>query len=312
MSVKIYEEEYGNFGKCLVLCNDTVTARITTDVGPRIIYYALNGCDNVLNEDRERSTYRDSDELHRFFGTDENWYIYGGHRLWSSPESWPDSYTPDNSPVKYEISGNTVTLTPPPRCKVGEQHIMRVTLDDNSSGLEVYHSIENISDKHIKLSPWCMTVGEKGGTLIVPQSREETGLLSNRRLVIWEYTDVKDERYYLSNKYITLRQTDKPEKFKIGSNNTDGWCAYAAKGQIFRKKFAFDANAEYPDNGCNFEAFTDCHIIEIETLGALQEIAPGGKNEAVESWSLIPCDTGFDPESDESIDGFVEKYGLNR
>ena len=40
--------------------------------------------------------------------------------------------------------------------------------------------------------------------------------------------------------------------------------------------------------------------------------APGGKNEAVESWSLIPCDTGFDPESDESIDGFVEKYGLNR
>lgn len=312
MSVKIYEEDYGNFGKCLVLCNGIVTVRITVDVGPRIIYYALDGCANVLNEDRDRSTFRDADELHRFFDTEENWYIYGGHRLWSSPESWPDSYTPDNSPVKYEITGNTVTLTPAPRTKVGERHTMRVTIDENGSGLEVYHSIENISADPIKLSPWCMTVGEKGGTLIIPQSREATGLLSNRRLVIWEYTDVNDERYFLSNKYITLRQTDKPEKFKIGTNNADGWCAYAADGQIFRKSFGYDKNAEYPDHGCNFEAFTDKHIIEIETLGILREIAPGEKNEAIERWSLIPCDSGFDPRNDESVDSFVEKYGLDR
>ena len=310
MSIRIFEEEYGNFGKCLVMSNGTVTARITVDVGPRIISYALDGCRNVLNEDTQRSTYRDSDELHRFFGTDENWYIYGGHRLWSSPESFPESYTPDNSPVRYDISGGTVTFTPAPRTKVGEQHVMRVTLAENGSGITVYHSLENISDKPIRLSPWCMTVGEKGGTLIVPQSREQTGLLSNRRLILWEYTDIRDERLYISNKYLTLRQTDKPEKFKIGMNNIDGWCAYVSDGQIFRKSFGYERGVHYPDGGCNFETFTDRHIIEIETLGVLKTLAPGEKNEAAENWSLIPCDSGFDPQSDESIEAFVEKYKL--
>ena len=312
MSTEIYEEEYGNFGKCLVMRNDKVTVRITVDVGPRIIYYALNGCKNVLNEDTERSTYRSSDELHRFFGTDENWYIYGGHRLWSSPESFPESYTPDNSPVKYEISADTVTLTPAPRTKVGEQHTMRVTLSGNDGSLTVYHSIENIYDKPIKLSPWCMTVGEKGGTLIVPQSRVQTGLLSNRRLVIWEYTDIRDERLYVSNRYLTLRQTGKQEKFKIGMNNTDGWCAYVTDGQIFRKSFGYAEGAEYPDGGCNFETFTDPHIIEIETLGELKTLAPHEKNEAVEQWSLIPCGCGFDPQNDASIEDFVKRYDLDK
>ena len=310
MSIRITEKEYGNFGKCLVMGNGEVTAMITVDVGPRIIYYALDGCKNVLNEDTARSTYRDSDELHKFFETDENWYIYGGHRLWSSPESFPESYTPDNSPVKYEVSGNTVTFIPEPRTKVGEQHVMRVTLAEKGSGLTVYHSIENISDKPISLSPWCMTVGEKGGTLIVPQSSEKTGLLSNRRLVIWEYTDISDERFYVSNRYLTLRQTGKDSKFKIGMNNTDGWCAYAAEGQIFRKSFDFVQGADYPDFGCNFETFTDPYIIEIETLGVLKELAPGEKNESTETWSLIPYDGSFDPRSDESIAAFVEKYGL--
>ena len=311
MSIKFYEENYKNFGRCLVMSNDTVTARVTVDVGPRIIYYALNGYENVLNEDTARDTYRDSDELHSFFDTDENWYIYGGHRLWSSPESFPESYTPDNSPVRYEISGNKVTFTPDPRSKVGEQHVISVEMQESGSKLTVMHSIENISGHSITLSPWCMTVGEKGGTLIIPQSSERTGLLSNRRLVIWEYTDIRDERFYMSNKYITLRQTDKERKFKIGMNNTDGWCAYAAKGQIFRKGFDFVKDAEYPDHGCNFEAFTDQFIVEIETLGVLKELAPKDKNVSYEYWSLDECTDTFDPEDDDSIERFVKKYGLD-
>ena len=310
-SIKIYEEEYKNFGKCLVMSNDTVTLKVTVDVGPRVIYYALNGCENVLNEDTARSTLRDSDELHSFFGTSENWYIYGGHRLWSSPESFPESYTPDNSPVHYEINGNSVTFTPDPRTKVGEQHIMTVTVSESGSAVTVDHTIENISDHDLTLSPWCMTVGEGGGTLIIPQSREHTGLLSNRRLVIWEYTDINDERVFIGNRYITLRQTGRQRKFKIGLNNTEGWCTYAVKGQAFTKRFSFDDKALYPDHGCNFETFTDEYIIEIETLGALKTLAPGEKNEFRENWSL----SGFEgsiPTNDDEIEKLVEKYGLEK
>lgn len=307
MSIKFTEESYKNFGKCIVMDNGICTLKITVDVGPRIIYYALNGMENMLKEDINRDTVRDSDELHNFFGTSENWYIYGGHRLWTSPEAWPDSYTPDNSPVEYEISGNTVVLKPELRTKVGEGHTMTVTLSETSADVTIGHKVTNISDRELTLAPWCLTVMDKGGVEVVPQCRKKTGLLSNRRLVIWEYTDVNDERYYLSNDYITLKQTDKAQSFKVGFNNEDGWGAYLNKGQLFVKRFDFDEGAEYPDYGCNYETFTDPFIMEIETLGALKTLKPDESIEHEERWSLKACEDSFDARNNEEIDAFVKK-----
>lgn len=307
MSVKFTEESYKNFGKCIVMDNGICTVKITVDVGPRVIYYALNGMENMMKEDVDRKTVRDSEDVHKFFDTDENWYIYGGHRLWTSPEAWPDSYTPDNSPVQYEINGNTVTLTPELRTKVGEKHVMTVTLSENSSDVTIGHKVMNISDKELTLAPWCLTVMDKGGVEVAPQCKKKTGLLSNRRIVLWEYTEAKDERYYQSDSYITLKQTDKAKSFKVGFNNEDGWGAYLNKGQLFIKRFDFDENAEYPDYGCNYETFTDPEIMEIESLGVLKTIKTGEFIEHEERWSLKACGDSFNPENESEIDAFVNK-----
>lgn len=310
MSIKISEESYKNFGRCIVMDNGICTLKITVDVGPRIIYYALNGMENILKEDINRDTVRDSDDIHNFFGTNENWYIYGGHRLWTSPEAWPDSYTPDNSPVDYKIDGNTITLTPEPRTRVGEQHVMTVTLSENSADVTIGHKVTNISDRELTLAPWCLTVMDKGGVEVVPQCRKKTGLLSNRRLVIWEYTEMNDERFFVSDNYLTLKQTDKAKSFKVGFNNEDGWGAYLNKGQLFCKRFDFDENAEYPDYGCNYETFTDPFIMEIETLGALRTLKAGESSEHEERWSLKACGDSFNPRDNAEIDSFVKKYIL--
>lgn len=307
MSVKFTEESYQNFGKCIVMDNGICTLKITVDVGPRIIYYALNGMENILKEDINRDTVRDSEDIHKFFDTTENWYIYGGHRLWTSPEGWPESYTPDNHPVEYKIEGNTITLTPEPRTKVGEQHVMTVTLSENSTDVTIGHRVVNISDRELTLAPWCLTVMDKGGVEIIPQCKKKTGLLSNRRLVIWEYTDIRDERCNITNDYITLKQTGKAQSFKLGMNNEDGWGAYLIKGQLFCKKFDFDENAEYPDYGCNYETFTDPFIMEVETLGALKTLAPFESTTHEERWSLTACSDIFDPCDNASVDEFVKK-----
>ncbi len=306
--MNIREESYKNFGKCVVLDNGVCTIKITVDLGPRIIYYALNGMENILKEDTEHSVVRDSEELHEYFGTDENWYIYGGHRLWSSPESWPGSYTPDNSPVPYKINECSVELSPADRTKAGERHSMTVTLSENSSRLTINHSIKNISGGELRLAPWCLTVADGGGVEILPQCRKKTGLLSNRRLVIWEYTDINDERFFIDDRYMTLRQTAKPRSFKVGMNNEDGWCAYLNKGQLFVKSSVFDENAEYPDFGCSCETFTDQYIMEIETLGALRTLKPGEMSEHTEIWELTACGESFDPRSSEEIRMFAEKW----
>ena len=310
MSVKFSEISYKNFGKCIKMENETTTVIVTVDVGPRVIYYGLNGKPNIFNEDVNRDTVRDSKQLHDFFETEENWYIYGGHHLWSSPESYPESYTPDNHPVPYEIDGNSLKLMPEDREKVGERHIMTVTLDDASSDVTVKHAIKNIADYDIKLAPWCLTVAEKGGVEILPQCTRDTGLLSNRRMVFWAYSDVNDPRFFMCDKYITLAQTDREEAFKIGVNNEDGWGAYLNNGQLFIKRFRFDKLGEYPDFSVNYETYTNQYIMEIESLGTLENLKPGDYTEYDEYWQIKECNDTFDPKNEQSIDDFVHKYIL--
>ena len=310
MSVKFSEISYKNFGKCIKMENETAAVIVTVDVGPRVIYYGLNGKQNIFNEDINRDTVRDSKQLHDFFETEENWYIYGGHRLWSSPESYPESYTPDNHSVPYEIDGNSLKLMPEDRVKVGERHIMTVTLDDTSSDVTVKHAIKNIADYDIKLAPWCLTVAEKGGVEILPQCTKDTGLLSNRRMVFWAYSNVNDPRFFVCDKYITLAQTDREEAFKIGVNNEDGWGAYLNNGQLFIKRFRFDPLGEYPDFSVNYETYTNQYIMEIESLGTVENLKPGDYTEYDEYWQIKECSETFDRKDENSIDNFVKKYIL--
>lgn len=310
MSVNFSEISYKNFGKCIKMENDTTELIVTVDVGPRVIYYGLKGKRNIFREDINRDSFNDKQQLHDFFETEENWYIYGGHRLWSSPESYPESYTPDNHPVSYEINGNTIKLMPEDRIKVGERHIMTVTLNDSSSDVTIKHAIKNIADYEIKLAPWCLTVAEKGGVEIFPLCSEDTGLLSNRRMVFWAYSDVRDPRFFMCDKYVTLAQTDREQAFKIGVNNQNGWGAYLNNGQLFIKRFDFDPTGEYPDFSVNYETYTNQFIMEIESLGTLETLRPEEYTEYDERWQIKECDDSFDRTDPDSIDTFVKKHIL--
>ena len=308
--VTVTEISYKNFGKCLKLDNGTASLIITVDVGPRIISYCLNGKENMLLEDVDREFKDDSRELKEYFGEDKTWYIYGGHRLWSSPESYPHSYVPDNEPVEYTVNGGEITLIPP-ATRTGQQHKLVYRLADEGTEVELYHEIKNVSGAIVTLAPWAMTVCAAGAVEIFPQSTADNGLLSNRRNVFWSYSDINDDRFFLSNKYGTLQQVPGSEgKFKIGMNNEDGWAAVVNNGQIFLKNFSVNIDGEYPDYGCNFETFTNGIFLECESLGEIKPLKNGEALCLTEFWSLIPCDEGFDRKDEASIDAFVQKYGL--
>ena len=82
MSVKCYETEYENFGKCQCLDNGRIKLIATTDVGPRIVFFGFVDGRNVLFEDIDRNFY----EMNSGYGV---WYAYGGHRIWCAPEEMP-------------------------------------------------------------------------------------------------------------------------------------------------------------------------------------------------------------------------------
>lgn len=308
--VTVTEINYKNFGKCVKLENEVASVIVTVEVGPRIISYCLNGKENILLEDVDREFQDGGERLKEFFGEDKTWYIYGGHRLWASPESYPHSYVPDNEPVQYEININSINIEAPDT-RTGQRHNTSVTLDETTSKVTITHVIENVSGSIVTLAPWALTVCAAGGVEIFPQNQAVNGLLSNRRCVFWSYSDLKDDRFFLTNKYGTLRQVKgAPTKFKIGINNEDGWAAVVNKGQVFLKNFRMNKNGEYPDYGCNFETFTNGIFLECESLGELKQLKNGDCVFMSETWMLEECSDTFDPKDEESIDAFVKKYDL--
>lgn len=280
--VKIEKVSCLGLANCQRLSNGTVEVVVTTDVGPRIIRYALAGGENILAELPEGVTKT-------VLG---DWKAWGGHRLWHAPEGNPRSYAPDNAPVRFDVVGpGKVRLTQPVEAGTGIQKTMTVVLEAAGTRVTVTHALANGNLWEVELAPWALTIMRGGGTAIVPQEpygKHAENLLPVRPMVLWAYTDLSDPRFGIGPKYVRLRSDPaRTEPQKIGIGNRQGWAAYAQGRDLFLKRFTYDGGARYPDYGSNVEVFTAGAFIELETLGPLVRLAPGGVAEHVEQWELF-------------------------
>jgi hypothetical protein len=266
---------------CVRLANGTVEVVVTTDVGPRIIRYAFIGQDNMLGE-------MPDDTVKTELGI---WKPWGGHRLWTAPEAMPRSYSPDNDTVAHTIEGNTIRLVQRVEPQTGIQKEITVTLDAKGTGLTIGHRLTNRGLWDVEVAPWALTIMNGGGEVLIPQEpyrSHDEYLLPARPLVLWHYTDLSDPRWTLGKKYIRLRTDAKlKEPQKAGVANTVGWAAYLRNRTLLIKRFAWVKGATYPDFGSNTETYTAGNFIELETLGPLARLIPGGSTDHTERWFLF-------------------------
>lgn len=299
------EVEYKNFGRCLELSNGMVKVLVTVDVGPRIINYSFIDGENIMLEDLDR-LYSESGPAFEKFGGG-TWHIYGGHRLWVSPEGMPKSYYPDNEPVAYDLLENGVRLKPNPQKWNQFVYEIDVILDPDSTKAFLTHKITNLAAWPVELAPWALTVLSAGGKEIVPQPTKDTGLLGNRLLALWPYTKMTDARVHWGDRYITLCQdTNNKDSFKIGLNSEHGFAMYFNHGDLFLKQFTPVENGNYPDGGMSFETFTNHIFLEMETLGETVKLQPEETVTHCENWSLFKEERPGDDEAE--LDRLVEKY----
>lgn len=295
MAVSFSVVEYSSFGKCLKIENDLQEMYVTIDIGPRVIKYNLKGLPNVMKEDSERSISRSNDEIDAKFGKGSVWYIYGGHRFWVSPENMPDSYYPDNDAVDYEISGSSVLFTPPVQRATGFCLKLRITMSQTTAEAEVEHILEYHGSGKVNASVWALSVMAPGGTAFARQCDDQTGLLPNRYITLWPYSNPTDSRFCLGEKYISLTSVEGADcPFKVGFNNTHGTIVYVNNGCAFKKEFdTFHGKMPYPDGDCSTELYTNDAFLEAESLGALTVIESGKSTSHTERWSLS-TDTEID------------------
>jgi len=299
---------YKTFGRCVVLNNGILEIYVTVDIGPRIIRCSMLGRQNLMFNDELHSF---SNDVSSAFGAGKNWYIYGGHRMWVSPEDDPLSYYPDNEPVAYTLTPNGAVFTPKAQAVTGYQYEWEITLAEDKPEVKISHKLTNASDKPFKGAVWCLSVMDAEGVCIVPQPTEDTGLLSNRVLSVWPYTDMTDKRVIWGEKYIGVKQ-DKANsrKFKYGISNTAGKVAYLNHNQALVKSFSScHPIGEYPDFGVSCEVFTNEHFLEAESLSPLYTVEVGGSVTHTETWTLY--DNIEKPElTNESLEAAAAKLGL--
>lgn len=284
--INIKEVTYKNFGKCLSLSNDSMEMLVTVNMGPRIIKCNLRGKENLMYEDIDRVNVTDSSSV---YGEGRSWYIYGGHRLWLSPESLPETYYPDNDRVLYSTCSTGAEFTPHVQDVRDLRFSVSIELHETEPRAVIHHKITNMGDTPVTGAAWALSVMSEKGMIIIPQPQEDTGLLANRNIALWPYSEMTDSRVFFGDKYIAILQDPAvKKKFKLGINNTAGKIAYINHSQALVKSFSPDfENGKYPDFGVSCEAFTNEYFAEAETLSPLKTVQTGESIEHTEVWTLF-------------------------
>ncbi len=298
---------YKDYGRALEIENGVIRAVVTLDLGPRIIFFGFTDGKNILCDDRKLLGGNTDESYEKLFGTGKKWENLGGHRIWAAPEAWPITYTPDDLPVTYTKTKNGAVFTSDASEKAGFKKTLEIKMDNDDANMQVIMTLKNISNDIRNCALWALTVCTTGGTLILPMNNDDTGLLPNRVISVWPYTDMKDYRFDISDKYAVIENTAEGSPMKLGFDLKRGNSYYFVNGNVFRKEFdTFHGEKPYFDNGSSFETYNCDKFIEIETLSNAEKLAPQEEIEHIESWSLYKAEN-LDFSSDEAIDRMLQK-----
>jgi hypothetical protein len=307
--INVEKISFKNYGQCLKITNGIIEAVVTVDFGPRVIKLSFVGGENFFHEDIEQENTVDGEPLEAIFGKGSKWFLYGGHRLWLSPEDMPLTYYPDNDPVEYKNIPGGVELLAPPQAVNDMQYRIELVMSEDKPVVSVKHYATNVGGVTKKKAVWPVTVMRRGGLEVVPQPTNNTGNLANRVLALWPYSDMSDERVYFGKKYITMRQdTDIKSAFKFGINNDRSWAGYFVNNGMFVKKYNHNPNGNYPDFGVSYETYTNNLVLEMETLGELVDITPGSTASQSEEWLLIDKVERPAANDEITLDTLVDLY----
>ena len=278
MHTQIEKVSWGGWPNCYRLMSEGMELILTSDIGPRVMRCGFVDGPNVFKEYAEE-----------LGGTGEStWKIRGGHRVWVAPERAQITYELDNHPVQVTTAGDTVFATSPVDPRTGLQKTLIVKLADGRA--TVTNRLTNTTLFPIACAAWGPTVMAPGGLGITgfpPRGTHPQDLEPVNPLVMWSYTDFSDPRWRFTAKYVTLRQDPQakaPQKLGLFNPHTFG--AYLLDDQLFLKQFHPDPAKTYADLGCSYQSFSNCDMLELETMGPYELVAPGAHTEFTETWTL--------------------------
>ena len=288
MNLQIERTEFQGWKDAYRLTLGKAEMVVLTEVGPRIISLRVNGGPNLL--------YVDPATQGRGQG-DADWHIYGGHRIWQSPET-EDAYRPDNGPCGVQTSGDglTVTTAIDPDTKLRK----RLTIGAQGERFVVESALLNTSDLVNAGGVWALTCVAPQGVIAFPWGN--SGDWATRRITWWtrwagHTSNVRSQQYQPGPDLFLVRPTG--EEGKVGTHSPEGWVALCRRDATLIKSFTPQPHVTYPDDGCSVEVYTCADFMELETLSPLGMILPGQEIVQREVWTIT--DQAADPEDGAAL-----------
>jgi len=151
--VKIQKIPYGGWNNCVQITNGLVDLIVLSDIGPRIIRYGFIGQANEFCEI----------ESERGLTGGDRWRIYGGHRLWRSPEDEKRTYEPDNRPVQWEKIENGIITKQNIEPHTGIQKELEISLNPDNTSVKILHRLTNRGLLTVEQRVWSISATETCG-----------------------------------------------------------------------------------------------------------------------------------------------------
>ena len=250
-----------------------------TGFGPRIVSLRRDDSPEILVELAPDIAIEDDD-----VGT---YRFRGGHRLWVSPEVPEISHVPDDHPCVVDTDTNRLGVIGPPD---SAGFAKELHLHWDGTRLVVDHIVRWTGEEPTQAAPWAITQLPLGGTAILPMSRTGRGSRhqADASLVLWPYTRLDDPRISWRERTLLIRTDGAPQN-KLGSGPSPGALGYFKDGYLFTKRFEAALGEPYPERGAVGQVYFGEDFCELESVGVLTTIEPGGDARHREVWEVAVC-----------------------
>lgn len=259
--------------RCVRLEAERSTLLATVSVGPRILGL-LGAGENLLAVLPDATLERPGGGPYR---------LIGGHRLWAAPEIPELTYEPDERPCEVEAVDGGVRIEAPAD---GAGLVKALEIRDDGEGWIVDHEIRNASERPITVAAWAITQLRPGGAAVLPLGDRGPGPVADRALVLWPYTDLDDPRLRFDRDGIEVDAVAGAGPVKVGAAPGRGRVEYRLGSEMFEKRVAVEPVSPRADRGAAVQIYVGDGFIELETLGPLVRLEPGGATTHRETWEL--------------------------
>jgi len=254
---------------------------VVPEIGGRIMEYSYDGT-NLLWENTE--------EYGRTYPISKDWRNYGGYKIWIAPQelwSWPPDPMIDFAKANIEVLQNAkglpvLKVTGAPAFDSGVA-VSKEILMDETGEVVLKQIMRNIAGKPITCSIWDVTQTKTPGLIAFPLN-ENSKFDDGINYLMSESKNSK--QFTVKNRLCITRYMG--ENGKIAADSNGPWMICFQGDLAFVKLFgSMVKNADYPEGGCSVEVFTADDKLgyqEMEILGPIAKILPGGKTELVERW----------------------------